>query len=626
MIFSGLPYFYQEDEAHHYNRSVNMVKSGDLNPHYFHKPSLHFYLRMPVVALSFINEVREGRAKSLKEIRTRDIYGLGDYAFTASHPGMVKWNRALSVSLSLLLICFVFLVCQHLGGSTLASSFAALVCAFSPDLIEHSAVVGVDTLMACMCAACIWLLCQLDRKFSPFRLFLLGLFAGLAISSKYNAAPILLLPFASALLLGDDWLRDLSIAFFAPVLGFFLGSPYILSSIPLFLDQLAYEVWHYGIAGHEGHSASPGLEQALFYAHWLNSSAVGAAVLALAALGGLFGVAGEKRRLLFLISLFPICFAALMISQKANFTRNMLALIPFLAIFAAYPLALLGRLKWGILLALPLFVLALVLPVKNSRDLVLEVLAQSDSRDSFAEFIRQAEPQLEKGIAGQLLVRPELFSLPNTTIFNQETESPASLYLLGYDQVSFGNREALSEPLQSGLKLEREFAGTAKKMRVVKDPQIWVYRFEKEKIHLEARKLALASNHYQLSLSNSGPFCVSSSSQSATTISSADVQEPHCWTQSRISKLLFTGRRVQFEAMSPWPDSLSFRVRGSDFEQEFRLDQAGHWKLFELVLPEPGPENLTLEIDRVRAPRSAGLNDDPRRLGLALRPPSASDR
>ncbi|NDC38077.1 MAG: hypothetical protein EBZ48_08485 [Proteobacteria bacterium] len=50
-IRSGMPYFYNEDEAHHYNRVVNMVKRGEFNPHYFLKPSLHFYLRMPVVAV-----------------------------------------------------------------------------------------------------------------------------------------------------------------------------------------------------------------------------------------------------------------------------------------------------------------------------------------------------------------------------------------------------------------------------------------------------------------------------------------------------------------------------------------------------------------------------------------------
>ena len=53
-INSGMPYFYDEDEAHHHNRVVNMVKRGEFNPNYFLKPSLHFYLRMPVVAVSFL--------------------------------------------------------------------------------------------------------------------------------------------------------------------------------------------------------------------------------------------------------------------------------------------------------------------------------------------------------------------------------------------------------------------------------------------------------------------------------------------------------------------------------------------------------------------------------------------
>ena len=63
-VSKDLPYFYNEDEAHHFNRVVNMVKSGSFDPEYFHKPSLNFYLRMPVVAASFLWEVSKGRIRS----------------------------------------------------------------------------------------------------------------------------------------------------------------------------------------------------------------------------------------------------------------------------------------------------------------------------------------------------------------------------------------------------------------------------------------------------------------------------------------------------------------------------------------------------------------------------------
>ena len=111
-IGSGLPFFYQEDEAHHFNRTVEMVKSGDFDPHYFHKPSLHFYLRIPALISGFLWNVREGHIRSIKEIRTRDPYGLAGYAFTASHPGIVKWNRALSLLFSVLAVWLTCLLAR----------------------------------------------------------------------------------------------------------------------------------------------------------------------------------------------------------------------------------------------------------------------------------------------------------------------------------------------------------------------------------------------------------------------------------------------------------------------------------------------------------------------------------
>ena len=75
-IEGGLPYLYQEDEAHHHNRTVEMVKEGRFNPNYFLKPSLHFYLRMPVIAAGFLYEVSQGRVRKLEELKTRDPRGL----------------------------------------------------------------------------------------------------------------------------------------------------------------------------------------------------------------------------------------------------------------------------------------------------------------------------------------------------------------------------------------------------------------------------------------------------------------------------------------------------------------------------------------------------------------------
>src|SRR5690606_14247362 len=125
-------------------------------PNYFHKPSLHFYLRMPVVAASFLWGVREGHLRSIKEIRTRDKFGLAGYAITSSHPGIVMWNRAFSVLLSLGVLLFTFLITYEISGSSLLASIATLLAAFSPDAIGESAVIGVDVVMAFFVVASVY--------------------------------------------------------------------------------------------------------------------------------------------------------------------------------------------------------------------------------------------------------------------------------------------------------------------------------------------------------------------------------------------------------------------------------------------------------------------------------------
>ena len=53
ILNSGSGYFYDEDEAHHFNRQVQMVQTMDLNPKYFLKPSLNFYMRLPALVAGF---------------------------------------------------------------------------------------------------------------------------------------------------------------------------------------------------------------------------------------------------------------------------------------------------------------------------------------------------------------------------------------------------------------------------------------------------------------------------------------------------------------------------------------------------------------------------------------------
>ncbi len=133
-----MPFFLQEDEGHHFNRLVEMVKTGDFNPHYFNKPSLHFYLRMPVVAGAFLWSARSNEISSIQDIATRDDAGLSGYAWSASHPRVVKWARSVSTILSLLTIFVAYLLAAKLVDSRWMALAAAFLVACSPVLVSDS--------------------------------------------------------------------------------------------------------------------------------------------------------------------------------------------------------------------------------------------------------------------------------------------------------------------------------------------------------------------------------------------------------------------------------------------------------------------------------------------------------
>jgi hypothetical protein len=297
-----------------------MVKSGDFNPHYFLKPSFHFYLRMPVVALSFLVEVRQSRARTLSDIKTKDPYGIGNYAFYSSHPGVVKGNRLFSLLTSLITLVALYFLTLRISGVTLAANIAAWIFALSPTLVTESSVIGVDVI-AMTLITCSLLAATFTSFYGQVVSVLVG---GLSTATKYNMLPALLIPLTNVSLLKG------ALLFLLFWVAFLIGTPFILLELPLFLDHLAYEIWHYGISGHEGHSGEPGVRQFLFYLNWFATNEFGLPFLALSFVGMLLSF---KNKVSWSLIIFTTIFLTLMSMQRANFTRNMLPLIPCFGAF-----------------------------------------------------------------------------------------------------------------------------------------------------------------------------------------------------------------------------------------------------------------------------------------------------
>ncbi|RIL11075.1 MAG: hypothetical protein DCC75_03055, partial [Proteobacteria bacterium] len=527
--------------------------------------------------------------------------------------------------LSLLIIICSYCICIELMAGEAAAGLAALFCAISPPLIDHSATIGVDVLMSLMCLVSVYAALRTYSRFGLSSLALTGLLAGLAVSSKYNALPIVVLPAMVCVLSRRLDIWPVVIAVLSPIIGFFLGSPFILASIPTFLDQLAYEVWHYGVATHVGHSAEPGWPQLMFYMKWLNTEGLGAVLTGLGTVGAVvFFVKNRSKNIIFLA--FPVLFAALMIGQRTNFTRNMLVVIPFLSIIASYAFVtvlhalLTNRLARAV--AITAFLVAAAWsPARLALSERSEALARHDSRLGAMSYVADTKKPLEEwAVSGQLQFPILFLNLPGVTRINQDTASSYDLYLTGFDYW-IANRH-LKPPSEQKelLKLAKSVEGSSDDERIVDNPNIDIFGFNPSSQLLEAR--LLTDPAYQIDL--------------GAATKTADIQncshgpsEDYCWINSRLAlvKLSRPGGEqaaqiLKLQVMSPWQGQAVSFYSGS-WKQDAALEP-GKWQEIELT-PPPNSASDTrtffMKTTQVHSPKALGLGSEERRLGVAVKIP-----
>ncbi len=615
LISTGLPYFYNEDEAHHFNRTVEMLQSGDLNPHYFLKPSLHFYLRLPVTALAYAVLHSRGELNNLKDVRTRDSQGISGYSFTASHPTLVKWNRAFSVALILTSIAMLALLTRRLTGNNSAALSAALLAGVTPALVSESAVVGVDALVVCFAITAAYFAYLCLEKYSPLILGLATLFAGLTVASKYNAAPIACLPLL-ALYLGKNCQKQRVLAaMLLPILVFAACSPFIFVELPLFIEHVRFEIWHYRVAGHVGHTAEPGLDQFLFYTNWFLNSGFGYLPLGLAVLGAVRLFRLQRNASLLLLA-YPLLFFILMCAQRANFTRNMLGVLPFLALLAGYAIVQFSsqRKQLHYPSVILLLILALLQPIRQSYDIRQAALNSTDTRNTAKAWLEEnILPDSEVALAGDLQL--PLFQI---TINNQTTRtfpgiqrlgldkfSVLKLYQKGYDYLFVGPSVTLSTADLALLQKRYALPGSFNPERAIKDPAIVIYS-----INENSAVQALLTDQ--------------SSLPELETCEQPQV-ESHCWLTARLSRLNLPATKavqditVSLNAHSPWPGQL-LQILNSQGTALCEFDLNTTARVFNCSVTKKdltGPAVLFIKVQQIHSPASFLNSSDRRRLGAA---------
>ena len=632
LIGAGLPYFYEEDEGHHYNRTVEMAKTGDLNPHYFHKPSLHFYLRLPAVYLAYEVLKWRGEISSMQEIKTRDRYGLADYSFTASHVLIAKACRLVSVLLTVGVICFTVLICFEIRIGALWALVSGIIVIVSPEVLKNSTIIGVDVLMAFMVVSATYFALIYIKTESLKTLILAALLSGLAVSSKYNAAPIACLPFLAVLISKKRSLKHFIFAALLPLLGFIIGSPYFFLSLDLVKKHVGYEYEHYRVLGHEGHSAEPGLDQALFYTKWLLGDGVGIAAAILALVGLILLILSRKKEAIIFLA-YPVLYMGLMIAQKTNFTRNMVVMVPFVSILAVFSLSYLSTVLrrsklTEIVFALPILGLLVYSPILKSFALTNSLMHRHETRNSISPLLdKYLAAQKNIFVGGELWLPNSLYTRPGVKVGDSLKANFVELAQNGIDVFVVPGYRRFSAEESEILNFDNLIAGDSEPQRIVNNPTINIFSVKLDKlIPLLDQSKSLPEVTLQVNHEKEQPELCGSSA------------EPHCWLSDRVNivqlKIPNTSQCSQrcylsLDVMSPWEQRKVHMTLGA-LEKTFELDnsQVGSWQKLKIELPGwPIEDRLDLKVylERVASPSIWHISPDERLLGLALKNATIQD-
>jgi 4-amino-4-deoxy-L-arabinose transferase-like glycosyltransferase len=328
-ISFGLPYLYHPDEPTCVAIAQTMFKTGDWNPHFFHYPSLFLYLH----ALAYVPYLLVGRMLGALHapldiaFPVRIAMGCG---FTPMSTTFLM-GRSLTVLFATGTGLLTYRIGRRLSGSWQVGLLAACLLAVSPTDVGNSRLIAPDALVVFFVLTSFWGTVLLAEEGKPRYYLLAGLAAGLAASTKYNGA-LILLPLVVAHLLrcGRKGLRDRSLylALGMSVLAFFVTTPYSILDSAAFLNGLRFDAQHYA-TGH------PGMEGNTLWWYLSYMLTVEGPLVVLAAAQILRGLHTRSKNVI-LVSVFPVTYFVFISRYVVRNARTLLILMPFLCLLAAF--------------------------------------------------------------------------------------------------------------------------------------------------------------------------------------------------------------------------------------------------------------------------------------------------
>ena len=327
----GLPYLYFWDEPLTASNALQMMKTGDYNPHFFKYGSLMIYLNLLVDQLYRIYLSLAGGLASVENIRIEADTG---WHWTISHPSFYFWNRFLTATMGTATVFITYLISRSICNRW-TGIISAFFLAVLPIHIVHSGFVTMDAPVALFVAlVALFSILFIDQKKIIY--FILSLICvGFATATKYNSGLAILLPIASLIWMSyQDEIPRQKFYWLAvpclPAVTFFLIMPYAILDFPTFIKDILHQITYYKTTGHPGATISPGWDYLVFQIRefYQNIGLTGTILFAI-------GLAGTiSRPVLLLILLFPVSYLLFMSGMTVNFHRNFIQVYPFIAVFA----------------------------------------------------------------------------------------------------------------------------------------------------------------------------------------------------------------------------------------------------------------------------------------------------
>ena len=367
--FSDPPYIFHPDEPNHVTTIQNILKTGDLNPHFFNYPSMFIYVNALAYIPYYLAGKFYGMFTTIDDVISPTIENMGT-AFTQS-PGSIELDRSVTILFATASVLLIFFIGRRLTKNQWVGLIAAFMMAVSPTSVYNSRFTTPDTFLVFWALLTFFTAILILQEGKKSHYILAGLFAGFTISSKYNGA-LIMLTVIGAHFFRTGWTgvrdRKIYLACLMCLLGFILITPFSFLDYKYFLKAIKSEAIHYAI----GH---PGMEgdAALWYIKYLWNIEGIACLLALVQI--LRGFYKHSRETM-LLSVFVIPYFIFISSYVVRNDRTLLPDIPFIFLLCAILIVDLYSFKLSFLhpkrrvlikgVAVLIMTVTFVIPLKNT--------------------------------------------------------------------------------------------------------------------------------------------------------------------------------------------------------------------------------------------------------------------